>query len=384
MRTSFWNPFLVYAITCAFVVLIYALRYSSLYPELTLEVGVFLMLSVMSALFMSLLVMGTPLAANRPSSGGAGEWLLAGFVVAGFAAEFVHFGGVPLFQTMSGAAVDYQGFGIPTFHVGLIGVACFFSVYWWDCYLATRAPHYVPFALIGILGSLLSLSRGLVLILLLAFVFAYGNRVGLRRRILLLGSLALGAILGFGYLGEARMGSAAQNVILAMGGANEAFAASGLPDPVFWFYIYVSSPLANLQYTDLHRPSDIVQWIGVAADFLPDFVSNHLLTPEQLHEIEPILVTPELNVGTAYARPLMAMGWMGSYALHAFFLVFFYFSISFARGSKYYGALLAFLSAAGCLMFFNNMLSFAGCIGPILIGIGLVALQRFRFRRVSA
>jgi hypothetical protein len=215
---------------------------------------------------------------------------------------------------------------------------------------------------------------------LLSFVFAYGNRIGLRRRFLLLGSMALAVILGFGYLGEARVGSEARNIILTMGGANEAFAESGLPDPVFWFYLYVSSPLANLQYTELHRPLGFVQWIGVLADFTPDFVSRHVITPEQFAEIGPILVTPGLTVGTAYARPLVTLGWVGAYALHALFLLFFYFCISFARGSKFYGALLAFLSGLGCLMFFDNMLSFAGGIGPVLVGLGMVALQRIRFR----
>jgi hypothetical protein len=147
---------------------------------------------------------------------------------------------------------------------------------------------------------------------------------------------------------------------------------------VFWFYLYVSSPLANLQHSELHRTSDVIHWAGVIADFLPDFVSRHVLTQQQFDEMGPILVTPGLTVGTAYARPLVNLGWVGSYALHACFLLFYYFCISFTRGSKYYGALLAFLSALGCLMFFDNMLAFAGGIAPVFVCLGLVALQRVR------
>ena len=72
---TFWNPFATYTMACLVVVLVYALGYSSLYPELTMQVSMFLAFSVITAVLFSLLVMRTPLAENDASGAGMSDWL---------------------------------------------------------------------------------------------------------------------------------------------------------------------------------------------------------------------------------------------------------------------------------------------------------------------
>jgi hypothetical protein len=377
---SFWNPFTTYAIACIFVQLVYSIGFSFIYPPLSSDVVLFLFFSSTTAILFAFLVFRIPLTSNDGEFGRQHERLLAGFFIAGFAAEFAYFGGIPLLMLLSGTYVSYMAFGIPTFHVVLIGTSFFFSVYWWDCYLCTGSKRHLTISLFGMVATILMVSRGSFLIPFLGFIFAYGNRRGLRRKAKLFAVMFIAIIFGFGYLGEVRGGGAANGAILWIGGANDTFFNSGLPDVAFWFYLYVSSPLANFAYTALHRTSEAMQLIGFVTDFLPDFVSKHFITPEHLEEISTMRITTELTAGTAYARPLNTLGWVGPYALHAYFLAFFYLAISFARRSRYYGALLAIFSAQGCLMFFDNMLVFAGGIVPALVGLTLVFLQRLRLR----
>jgi hypothetical protein len=332
-------------------------------------------------MFFSGLVSGIPLNHEAITFKFTKDWMLASVFIAGFAAEFAYFGGVPLLQGLSGAGVDYVGFGIPTFHVFLSGISSFYCVYWWDCYLRSKDIRFLLIASIAVIASLMMLSRGAVLIHIVAFLFAYGNRRGFRHRAILIGGLAAAIVFGFGYLGQIRVASTtAENFILMIGGANERFLNSKLPDTTFWFYLYVSSPLANFQYSELHRTPDVIQWIGLVVDGLPDFVSKYFISQDDLEAIAPLRIAKELTVGTAYARPILTLGWAGPYALHSMFLIFSYCTIQLSRKSTFYAAVLALLCAQGSLMFFDNMLTFAGALTPILVGLVLVFTQRLRLR----
>jgi hypothetical protein len=377
---SFWNPFSAYCVACLFVVLVYSLGFSDLYPDLSASMLVFLFFSVITAALLSWSVAGLPLHPVSASFQFGKNWLLAGIFLAGFAAEFAYFGGIPLLQGVSGVGVDYVSFGIPTFHVFLIGTSSFYAVYWWDCYLISKDRRFLAISSIAVLASLLMLSRGGVLIHLVAFAFAYGNRRGFRRKALLGTLLGIGIILGFGYLGEVRMGSRAEEFILKVGGANDKFLNSKLPDSTFWFYLYASSPLANFQYSELHKTTDATQWIGVVVDGLPDFISKYFITQDEVEAIAPLRITNELTVGTAYARPILTLGWPGPYALHILFLAFGYCTIRLSRNSDCYSAILALLCAQGSLMFFDNMLTFSGSLTPILVGLAIIFVQRLGLR----
>jgi hypothetical protein len=383
-KTSFWNPYTVYCAAFLLVVLTYSLQFSSLYPDLTPSVIVFLVFCFVSSGLLAVVVSRIPLTDLGSVKFQIRDWLLAAAFIAGFALEFLAFGSIPLLQGLSGTYVDYTTFGIPTFHVVLEGVCSFYSVFWWDSFLVSKKIRFLLVASISVVTSLLMLSRGGALIHIFAFTFAYGNRIGLRRGALLLGTLLVGIVLGFGYLGEVRMGSQGENFILKIGGANERFLSANLPDSTFWFYLYVSSPLANFQYTDLIASGHVPPWMGIVADFTPDFVSKHFISTDEFSAIAPLRVAKELTVATAYARSRLTLGWAGPYALHAMFLAFAYCGIRFCRYSKYYGSILALLCAQGALMFFDNMMTFAGALIPILVGFVFVVAGNFRSRPVAA
>jgi hypothetical protein len=192
---------------------------------------------------------------------------------------------------------------------------------------------------------------------------------------------------GFGVVGEIRtkaMGVDDDLIILDIGRATDLFKELPIPSSFFWFYLYASSPLANLQNTAETKSAASDTYAAFVVDFLPDFVSKRMLTEIQIESIGPSLITPQLTVATAFGRPLSSLGWFGPYLLFAYFSAFASVAIINIRSSRYGGALVSMFCAQGCLMFFDNMMVFSGAICPLLVGLSLAFLEYRKVRLFKA
>lgn len=377
----YWNPFKCYAMTCVVVLAVYLLEFSNLYPKLGWDVFAFLTITGFASALLSWDVARIRIRQRRVRAVFGHDARIALLICFGFLLEIAYAGAVPIIASSGSADYDYREFGIPTFHVVLIGVCFFYSVYWWDLYLQGHDRRYGWMAFTGVFWALIIMNRGAMLISLVAFLFAYGNRVGLRKRAWYIGVFVVLIAWGFGVVGEIRtqaMGIVDEDLILTIGDASDRFTGSGIPKNFFWFYLYASSPLANLQNTANNISGAGFPLIGMMVDFLPDFISKRLVTEQQVEMVWPILITPQLTVATAYGRPLVTLGWLGPYLLHLYFLGIYSLLVRYVRYSRYGGALVAVFCAQGCLMFFDNMIVFSGAIGQVLVGVTLVFLERKR------
>ncbi len=375
----YWNPFKTYVISSCFVFLAYSLHFSDLYPPLSVDLLFFLSAAVLLSICLSWYFSSINGCFNKQQPRVRRDFTIFFILMTGFICEIAYDGGVPLYWIISGQLFDYRTLGIPTFHVFLVGFNYFFAVYWWDVFLLSRQRSYLYMSILSVAWAIVFVSRGAFLISMIAFLFAYGNRIGLRRQLLLLGFLGFLILSAFGYLGDLRtssMGSVEENIILRIGGANKNFFDSGLSNNAFWAYLYTSSPLGNFQMTLNNYRGAPSPFSGFVLDFLPDFLSKHMVTQTDMENLIPILTTPELTVSTAFARPYVTMGWMGPVALYIYYAVFCAMVMLLSRKSRYFPALLAILATQGSLMFFDNMLVFSGIIGPLFVGMALVFFER--------
>lgn len=380
----YWNPFRTYSIACSFVVLVYSLRFSDLYLPFSADLLFFLSATILLSICLSRYFSSLRGCFDKQLPRGRHDLAIFLMLVMGFICEIAYSGGAPFYWIISGQLFDYREFGIPTFHVLLVGVNFFFAIYWWDVFLLSRKKSYFYMSILSMAWAIIIVSRGAFLISLIAFLFAYGNRIGLRRRLIALVLFAASSLWAFGYVGELRtsaMGIIEENVILRIGGANKNFADSGLPNNFFWTYLYSSSPLANLQITINNYRGQHNYLPGLALDYLPDFLSKHMVAETDMANLSPLLATPELNVSTAFARPYIAMGWIGPITFFIYYALFCCMVMLLARKSRYFPALLALLAAQGSLMFFDNMLVFSGIIGPLLVGLTLVCFERISINK---
>jgi hypothetical protein len=385
MKISLANPFGAYIIASVSITLLYALGFSDLYPSLSLEMITFLIITCGTSLVLTSLFARLPrqrMTGELAAGPGRRDVLMFGLIACGFVLEFAYSGFVPLIALASGAVFDYREFGVPTFHVVLLGVNFFYAVYWASQYFETGKRGFIYLFIGGLLFGLLIMNRGAIIIALLSLLFMYfANNFNVKKALRVV--VVMGAVVWlFGFLGNLRFLSQEvfqEDPILAIGGANKSFTESGLPNEFFWVYLYATSPLANFELTASTMPvsyNSVME--GMVVNLIPDFISKHMVDPSAESFIRPQLITPQLTVATAFASAYANMGWLGPYLIYAYFVAYTLFLAIFARNSRYRPALMAWMSAQGTLLFFDNMLVFSGAVGPILIGVYLVIRERLQ------
>lgn len=357
---------------------VYSLEYSDLYPPLQASLVIFL---TITCVICACLACG--IATIRDTCEYGDESLRFHSIVflvlmALLAAECIYSGGIPLVAAAAGAESDYQTFGIPTVNVAFIGFSLFYAVYWFDLFLLRYGKIFLAFSMMAAGTSIVILHRGGFIITFVASVYVYVQRRGLERRLVISFSVMVAALLwGFGLLGDLRTHNVTgESVILEIGKASDKFIESNIPTAFFWPYLYISSPLSNLQLNITNRVAPDRPLKYAALELLPDFVSKRLVPEDEVPATLPLLVNEQLNVSTMYARPFLLMGWLGVCISFMYFVLISLVCMTVLRGSKYFIPTSSILSALGFLNIFANMYLFAGGITLVMAALVLHLFEK--------
>jgi hypothetical protein len=360
------NPFFVYILSFSLVLSVYTLGWSLLYPVLSAEVVIFFLLSFIVSFVAGIFVQLCGRIEYQPVqlSDRMGSYVL--FVWLGYLAEFAYNGGVPFLQFISGGSKDYTQFGIPTFHVFLVTFGSFLSVHIFHQLISDFKSKALFYFLISLIPCILIINRGMLVIILASCLFVYLlslSRVSVRAVV----SVAFAVLIVFylfGKLGNLRQTNGKttdSDYILVVSKATDSFKNSLVPSEFIWAYLYISSPLANLEHT-IDEGHVIDSWISLLNyDLLPDFISKRTGTLFNLYKSDVPRVADWLTVSTIYARPFVYVGWLGIIFMFWFFIVTTFLYIFFLpRHSRYYVTGLALLCAIPLFNTFDNMYSFTG------------------------
>lgn len=309
--------------------------------------------------------------------------------------EFAYHGGIPLLKVLSGVQYDYTGFGIPTLSVFTFTFTSFLCVYSFHLYLSTKSKKYLVFWLINLLPGILIVSRGTFLVNIVSCLFVYLIKYfndeeltefsSIKKEINISSInvfyavlLALFILFSFGYVGNVRNASAfnmdrdqSDTLILQMGGATENFIESPIPKEFFWSYLYISSPLANLQHNIDYFQSKTVNILDlpilIIDAFTPDFMAKRINEWIGRSTTFPVLITPEMTVPTIYTRSFIHFSWIGIFLMAGLMLIFpkIYLSIIPDR-SIFYVSAIAILNTMYFFMIFDNMFTFSGVFLQLL------------------
>jgi hypothetical protein len=367
------NPYAAYAAGFLLAMAVYSLGYSDLYPPLQGSLVAFLLFTCVVCGCLACVV-GAHVDKTRHGDESL-QTHLAIFLLLSvvFVAETVYSGGLPLLSAVAGGDSSYETFGIPTINVAFIGFSLFFAIYWLDLYLSRHGRVYLALSLLIASTSILIVHRGGFIIDFVAAIFLYIQRRGLTRRLIISFSVVIAAVLwGFGALGDLRTHNiSGETVILEIGRASDKFLDSNVPTEFFWPYLYISSPLSNLQLNITNRTGTDQPVRYMELELLPDFVSKRLVPEDALPATVPLLITEQLTVSTMYARPFLLMGWLGLFLSFMYFVIIAAFCLRVLRGSKYFVATSSILSSLAFLNIFSNMYLFAGGITLVLAGLVL-------------
>ena len=281
------NPAFAYAATWMFVLFIYSLRLSSLLDPLQ-AATVVLVVGTSLAFIAGWMLESLPnygrLAGAKMNLSALGEVISAARIgrrlrviwivfALGISFEVAYFQAIPFLGLLGiGAPISYVEFGIPGFH-GLLN-----SLFYAGCVvtfariLLGSSKRTRLLTMVSIAYPVLILSRQVLISLLVQYLCIYFS---LRRpsfRIFVrTGILAIATLLMFGYVGDARSG---RDAIIYLAAPTFDY-PDWLPSAFIWVYIYLSSPLNNVNYNIDVSPNFFP--LETAGTFIPSFARDDVL-----------------------------------------------------------------------------------------------------------
>jgi hypothetical protein len=154
-------------------------------------------------------------------------------------------------------------------------------------------------------------------------------------------------------------------IILKIGDAKSSFRESIIPKEYFWAYLYISSPLANLQQTISNSESvdftfgRLLSFINF--EILPDFVSKRISEFLEVKKMKINQITPALTAGTVYAGSYVYLNWLGLVLMFSFtMLASCSYIILLRRDNVFFITGISILNTLILFNIFSNMFYFSG------------------------
>lgn len=366
------NPYYIFNIVLIIIILLYSFYFSSYYPNLSINLIIFLailifLLFVGEAIF-NLLIRQTNLSDynNRADNYNRATF----FAILGTLIEGIYSRGFPLF-TFS----DDSVYGIPVFHVFLtVFISFVINLIFLKIINSKNNFHDDILIIINLICLFLGLSRSVIVITLLNSLWLFllkkkSQKVKFNKKILLSLCVILG-LYAFGLIGNYRSNlqlNHDQNIfdssLISQVGGNPKVANNKITGPFFWDYIYITSPLANLQNMvnnkrfDNENTSDYL----MLSQILPDTISNRLFPEVKNEDISGYQINSVLTVGTVFYRCYYISGWLGLFLMILYMMLFpiFYILLINYFAPEYLILGIAFLNTTYLLNLFGNMFNFS-------------------------
>jgi hypothetical protein len=154
-------------------------------------------------------------------------------------------------------------------------------------------------------------------------------------------------------------------------GASDRFIEKGIGYNHYMTYLYIASPLANLQENINRRTSDVTN-AGLKSFLfyclIPESFTIRLEKP--LHLSPPVcyLITPELIAGTVFMTSYYTLGWIGMIIIFLYLTGIILLCLWVIKKWPAFGMeTFSLLCATGCLIIFSNFLNRLDVILMLLI-----------------
>jgi oligosaccharide repeat unit polymerase len=232
-------------------------------------------------------------------------WIALTVIDVGFA------GGLPMVWLLTGSSKTYTEFGLPVIHVFLTALLAVLAAGKLGLYLlyGNRWRLLIPAA--QILWGILIVSRALIMGAVAQAVVLWLCLCGVTlKRVLRVFAASVLLVLIFGYMGDIRSGS---DVFRQVARPTNNY-PDWLPSGVLWFYIYITSPLANLvNTTEMSKPADDPLFSRTILFMFPNPLRAAMYGKQFSDDQQGAgdLVTPTLTVSSAYVGPYLDNGFWG-------------------------------------------------------------------------
>jgi hypothetical protein len=316
------NPFTLFAILWTVCLILYALGWAEIFPPIS--VGLFIFIScLIIVFFFTGIIYGKFIFVTDPQLFKINYKVLLVANALIYASNFLY-SGIPIF----GGTRD-SDFGIPTVIVLATTLNGFTCLYCFNLFLINRKWRFLLFSLSCLLFFVLVFSRGNIMFSLSSMFFLWLNI----KKPLLTAKKAMAIFSGlflvlylFGVAGNyrtiddiaARDGNFDKtynsDIILTVGGASNSFKKNWVPAEYFWSYLYITSPLSNLQYNvNINHPSFTMDGVKniLIDEVMFDSFSKRIDELFGWTRTQPDLIIEQLTVCTALAGSYDDAGYGG-------------------------------------------------------------------------
>lgn len=346
MRKILINPFYLYSTSWLLTLIFYKIRIIKIFPKLSLELEIFLIFSILFSIFLGKNLKIKKIKFNQSFE----DTMLFGIIAVGWIITFLYEKKIPLIEALRKTGYVYLDFkGIPTISPFIYTLTTYHSIKVFIQYLIYKKKKYLLFFGVEILFYLLTYRRGPILMIFIANFLSY---LYIRKvKYILLKSIIYGFILLyiFGILGNIRHGfSPLDTRMLKM--IVSLNSEKSIADPLLWGYVYITSPLSNLQYTlDINNINlDIVEYIKVV--FFPDFIQKRLPGVTNVK-----LLIDSLNVQTIFNASIINLGIIGSWITYIIYMFFGCIYIKIIKKTEYLFVVLILFGMMNIFSIFTNM-----------------------------
>lgn len=383
------NPYYLYSISSLLILVLYSLGWSDLYPEISLMTKCFFIISSIISLIFGYLFdkkfvksKSDEIIFSNKKVENKSYLNIKNITIAILIAnvvEFIYSGAIP-FVEIAILKNDYlylEYGGIPTFHVILFTFNAFFAVFIFHRLLIENKRSYIIYFILNLLPSALTYNRGMLMMIGISCVsvFVLEKWEGLLhiKRIVILAILGIIFIYFFGIAGNIRSNSTYDidvkstdsRYIMMVGEASKEFRHSIIPNPMFWGYIYMTSPLANFEtnvnyYENANLDIDSVGKF-INKSIMPDFISKRIDGFFDYDYDEVKQVSPNLTVSSFLSDAFVNLGWIGVIAIFVYFIVLVWiYRFLLGENSSFLITGMSILNTITMLNFFSNMFTFSG------------------------
>lgn len=348
------NSFTIYSITWITILLLYSFNISELYPKLTLDLILFCLITSLISLILGIIfyrngkIQQKKIDKNYKRS--------YSILILGFIIEFIYVGKIPLIETLLKTGYTYMDFeGIKLFH----GFLLTYNIYIISCvfndYIISKNRKYLVYIFISIFLFLLLYLRGYIMVISLCcfFIVLFYNQN--LKNILKIGILGIIMLYLFGISGNIRH-YYKWNDTTIMKEIAKINTSQNLLDPFLWSYVYITSPLGNLQYNFNKIEPSYNKKNFIYENLLPNTITEKL----RYKKTESKLMTPALTVSTAYINSYLTYGKIGMYISFGIYILCEIVYLFIIRKTKYYIIGLGLIGMLNILTIFDNLFILMG------------------------
>lgn len=394
------NPLVLFSFLWIFVLLLYSFDWSDLYPKLSNSLLLFLLFTIGIALIIGYFTWKNEVFVFYNIQN-TKQYLpklakLTKINILLMTLDIAYSGYIPILAYLNGPAngSTYLEYGMPLVHIVVVnGFSLLFSSCFW-MYKNTQKKKtkqsFLKLCAICAIQPIICYSRAQLMLMLLGalYITLITNR-NIKKTLIKIGASSIIILYLFGLAGDFRQSGGGENYFVKMAGANNNFYKTNIPTAFFWGYIYISSPLANVQSMIDTRGNVIPQKEGLGNllynNLTPGVIRRRLnmddsfksLTTDTSH-----LIIEQLNVGGIYYGSYGSFKWYGMIIIFVFYLLIVFFTIELIpRKSSLRVPAIVVLILITFMSIFSNPFSGDGFIPQLILVIIAANSRMFRKKR---